>query len=235
MERLDKILAHTGFGTRKDVKKIIRKGLVSVNGEIIKKDDFKVDEINDEIYIDNMEVNYSKFTYIMLNKPSGYLSATCDEMHATIFELINDPSTGMFPVGRLDIDTVGLLLVTNNGRLAHELLSPKKHVDKKYFVKITNKLSDEHIKLLESGITINDDELCLGAKVEIIDDNSLYLTIREGKFHQVKKMMFACESEVTFLQRVVMGPLVLDESLQLGEYRYLTEDEVSALLKVKPQ
>ena len=235
MERLDKILAHTGFGTRKDVKKIIRKGLVSVNGEIIKKDDFKVDEINDEIYIDNMEVNYSKFTYIMLNKPSGYLSATCDEMHATIFELINDPSTGMFPVGRLDIDTVGLLLVTNNGRLAHELLSPKKHVDKKYFVKITNKLSDEHIKLLESGITINDDELCLGAKVEIIDDNSLYLTIREGKFHQVKKMMFACESEVTFLQRVEMGPLVLDESLQLGEYRYLTEDEVSALLKVKPQ
>ena len=235
MERLDKILAHTGFGTRKDVKKIIRKGLVSVNGEIIKKDDFKVDEINDEIYIDNMEVNYSKYTYIMLNKPSGYLSATCDEMHATIFELINDPSTGMFPVGRLDIDTVGLLLVTNNGRLAHELLSPKKHVDKKYFVKITNKLSDEHIKLLESGITINDDELCLGAKVEIIDDNSLYLTIREGKFHQVKKMMFACESEVTFLQRVEMGPLVLDESLQLGEYRYLTEDEVSALLKVKPQ
>ena len=235
MERLDKILAHTGFGTRKDVKKIIRKGLVSVNGEIVKKDDFKVDEINDEIYIDNMEVNYSKYTYIMLNKPSGYLSATCDEMHATIFELINDPSTGMFPVGRLDIDTVGLLLVTNNGRLAHELLSPKKHVDKKYFVKITNKLSDDHIKLLESGITINDDELCLGAKVEIIDDNSLYLTIREGKFHQVKKMMFACESEVTFLQRVEMGPLVLDESLQLGEYRYLTEDEVSALLKVKPQ
>ena len=235
MERINKKIAHTGFGTRKDVKKIIRKGLVSVNGEIIKKDDFKVDEINDEIYIDNMEVNYSKYTYIMLNKPSGYLSATCDEMHATIFELINDPSTGMFPVGRLDIDTVGLLLVTNNGRLAHELLSPKKHVDKKYFVKITNKLSDEHIKLLESGITINDDELCLGAKVEIIDDNSLYLTIREGKFHQVKKMMFACESEVTFLQRVEMGPLVLDESLQLGEYRYLTEDEVSALLKVKPQ
>ena len=233
MERLDKILAHTGFGTRKDVKKIIRNGLVSVNGVIIRKDDFKVDEINDEIYIDNMEVKYSKFTYIMLNKPSGYLSATIDNMHATIFELIDDQSVGLFPVGRLDIDTEGLLFVTNNGRLAHELLSPKKHVDKKYYVCVTNKLSDDSIKLLENGITINEDELCLGAKVEIIDDNSLYLTIKEGKFHQIKKMMFACDSEVTYLKRVEMGPLKLDESLKLGEYRYLNDEEINALLKIE--
>ncbi|MEG0177355.1 MAG: pseudouridine synthase [Anaerorhabdus sp.] len=227
--RIDKCLAHLGYGTRKDVKKIIRSGIVSINGVICTKEDFKFDEENDELSIDGVNVLYSKYVYIMLNKPQGVISATEDGLHETVLNCIQDSTKGLFPVGRLDIDTEGLCLISNDGQLAHDLLSPKKHVAKTYYVEISNPLTSEHIKLLESGITIDGDELCKPANVKILTDNSLELTIMEGKFHQVKRMMIACDSEVTYLKRLTIGSLVLDSELELGEWRYLTDQELESL------
>ena len=230
MIRLDKLLCHAGYGTRKEVKKLIRAKLVMINGEIAKKDDMKVDEMKDIIEVDGQRVFYSEFVYFMLNKPQGVISSTEEGPTKTVLDCLDEPYQGMFPVGRLDKDTEGLLLITNDGALAHHLLSPRHHVPKTYEVHISNPLSAEHIELLEKGITIDGPELCKPAEVEILNDHLIHLTITEGKFHQVKRMMIACDSEVTFLKRLTMGPLRLDETLETGDYRPLTEDEI-ALLK----
>ena len=230
MMRLDKFLAHAGYGTRREVKKVIRKGFVVVNEKTVRNDDFKIDETQDNVYVDGQLVNYQAFYYVMLNKPDGYVSATMDERYPTVVELIaEDFAFALFPVGRLDIDSEGLLLLCNDGPLAHDLLSPKKHVDKQYFVKLKNTYSQKDVEALELGIAINEEETCKPAVVEVIDDKSMYLTIQEGKFHQVKRMMHAINNEVTYLKRVRMGNLVLDQTLEPGQYRMLNDDEIYAL------
>lgn len=230
MMRLDKFLAHANYGTRREVKKIIRSGWVSVNDQIVKNDDFKIDESKDIICVDNEQVIYQQFYYIMLNKPNGYVSATIDDRYPTVIDLIyEDYALDLFPVGRLDLDTEGLLLLTNDGSLSHELLSPKKHVDKEYYVELEKDFNDQDIKTLEAGVAINDQEVCKEAKVKRIDNNKMMLIIQEGKYHQVKRMMHAIDNEVTYLKRVRMGSLKLDEALPLGEYRALNEEEIKML------
>lgn len=230
MMRLDKFLAHANYGTRREVKKIIRSGWVSVNDQIVKNDDFKIDENKDIICVDNEQVIYQQFYYIMLNKPNGYVSAIIDDRYPTVIDLIyEDYALDLFPVGRLDLDTEGLLLLTNDGSLSHELLSPKKHVDKEYYVELEKDFNDQDIKTLEAGVAINDQEVCKEAKVKRIDNNKMMLIIQEGKYHQVKRMMHAIDNEVTYLKRVRMGSLKLDETLPLGEYRALNEEEIKML------
>lgn len=229
MERLDKILSHLNYGTRKEVKNLIRKGYVMVNGEIIKNDDFKVNPDIDEINIFNEDVNYKKYVYFMLNKPADYVSATYDPRYLTVIDLLPDyKKMNIFPVGRLDIDTEGLLIISNDGKLAHNLLQPKKHVDKKYYVEFDGKFLDSFYQKFEDGIELEDYK-CQSSKVELINDNSAYCTIHEGKFHQVKKMFQALGMTVTYLKRVQFKNLKLDESLKLGEYRELTKEEIEDL------
>ncbi|MBQ9520095.1 MAG: rRNA pseudouridine synthase [Acholeplasmatales bacterium] len=228
--RLDKVLSHLGYGSRKEVKEIIRKGYVTVNGEVISKDDTKIDEENDEVLVFDDKIEYDKFIYLMLNKPSGYVSATFDNKLPTVLDLIEGyEKRGLFPVGRLDIDTYGLLLITNDGMLAHKMLSPKYHVDKKYYLEFDGDFKEENYKKFEDGIILDDGYKCMSAKFELIDKNKGYITIKEGKFHQVKRMMEALNMTVTFLKRVSFGALKLDDSLKYGEYRKLTEEEIKSL------
>jgi 16S rRNA pseudouridine516 synthase len=230
MIRLDKVLSHLGYGSRKEVKEIIRKGYVTVNGEVISKDDTKIDEENDEVLVFDDKIEYDKFIYLMLNKPSGYVSATFDNKLPTVLDLIEGyEKRGLFPVGRLDIDTYGLLLITNDGMLAHKMLSPKYHVDKKYYLEFDGDFKEENYKKFEDGIILDDGYKCMSAKFELIDKNKGYITIKEGKFHQVKRMMEALNMTVTFLKRVSFGALNLDDILKYGEYRKLTEEEIESL------
>ena len=231
--RLDKYLAHAGIGTRKEVKLLIRKKHICVNGEICTKDDTHIDENHDQITFDGEDISYESVVYLMLYKPAGVISATIDDMHATVFDCIDALlPTDCFPVGRLDIDTEGLLLITNDGKLAHDLLSPKKHVMKTYYVEAQEPLTQEDLNLLESGTIVLDDEVLQPAKAERIDDTHIHLSIQEGKYHQVKRMFHAVHNEVVYLKRITMGPLSLDEQLALGEWRYLSDEEV-AMLKEK--
>lgn len=228
--RLDKYLAHAGLGTRKEVKKLIRAKAVRVNDNIIRNDDYKINEQSDEVFVHDELIFYQDFYYLMLNKPDGYVSATMDDRDPTVLELIyEDFAFSLFPVGRLDKDSEGLLLLTNDGPLAHQLLSPKKHVDKEYYVELSKCYSDLDIQKLQTGIDINDEETCLPAKVKRLDDNKMMIIIQEGKFHQIKRMMHAIDNEVTYLKRVRMGSLRLDETLELGGYRLLTEEEIKML------
>ena len=228
MIRLDKLLAKNGYGSRKEVKKLIRNSLVSINGNIVKNDDIKISE-DDIILVDGVQCFYQENYYIMLNKPAGYVSANEDNLHPTIMDLIDIYNSDMFCVGRLDIDTTGLCLITTDGKLAHNLLSNKKHVEKEYLVTIAHSLNQEDIDKLSSGIVIDGDELCLPAKVNIINDNLITLTICEGKFHQVKRMLKAVNNEVIKLKRIRMKDLILDENLAEGEYRLLTDEEINKL------
>ncbi len=228
MIRLDKMLAHMGYGTRKEVKELIRKGYVSVDGEIIKSDDYKVDE-NSEVIIFNEVVKYDEFIYLMLNKPDGYISATFDNNLPTVLDLIYGyESRNLFPVGRLDIDTFGLLLLTNDGQLAHKLLSPRNHVNKKYYLKYEGKLNPKVQEIFNKGIQI-DDYITKPAIFEDLGNNEAYITISEGKFHQVKRMMEYVGCKVTYLERVTFGNLTLDNNLKRGEFRKLTEEEIECL------
>lgn len=229
MMRLDKLLSHSGYGTRKEVKEFIRKGLVLVNGEVILNDDCKVDEINDDIIIANEEVNYEKMVYIMLNKPSGYVSATFDNNSPTVLDLISGyEKRNLFPVGRLDKDTEGLLIISNDGGLAHKLLSPKNHVSKKYYLKYDGKYKDNFKDIFNKGIQI-DDYFTKPAIYEDLGNNEAYMTIYEGKFHQVKKMMEYVNCNVTYLERIKFGNINLDSNLKRGEYRLLTKEEIELL------
>lgn len=230
MMRLDKYLAHANWGTRREVKKIIRAGVVQVNGETIRNDDYKIDEQTAIVLVNGQQVEYQKEYYIMLHKPKGYVSATIDERYATVLDLIEENYThDLFPVGRLDMDTEGLLILTSDGPFAHQLLSPKKHVDKEYYVQLESSISISDIQALEAGIVINEEEVCKEAKVEKIDDTHIYLTIQEGKYHQVKRMMHAISNEVLYLKRIRMGNVCLDENLPIGEYRPLTVEEIKQL------
>lgn len=230
MIRLDKMLSHMGYGSRKEVKELIRKGYVVVNGEIIKNDDFKVNEEEDEIVLDGLELNYESLVYLMLNKPDGVVSATYDPRYETVVDLCSEyAKMNIFPVGRLDIDTEGLLLMTNDGELAHKLLSPKYHVDKTYYVEFEGEFKEEFYKFFEEGIVIDDGYKCLPAKCEYLGDNKAHLTIHEGKFHQVKRMFESLGMKVIYLRRISFGTLKIDENLELGEYRKLTEIELNSL------
>ena len=229
--RLDKFLKDTGFGSRKEVKILIKQKRVSVNDTLVSNEGLSINEEKDVVKVDNQIVKYVKYVYIMLNKPQGVVSATTDNIHTTVIDLINDfKYLDLFPVGRLDIDTEGLLLITNNGALSHNLLSPKKHVDKTYFLKTNNSLTSDDMKRIEDGVYL-DNELTLPAKIEKVSEYEYLLTIHEGKFHQVKRMIEAVGKSVTYLKRVSFGPLVLDNNLPLGKYRFLTEEEILKLTK----
>ena len=230
--RLDKYLADMGLGTRTEVKKDIKKGRISVNGEIIKSPEYKIDTQTDAVLADGKDIAYEELIYYMLNKPQGVVSATEDRRDKTVLDLISEKKRkDLFPVGRLDKDTEGLLLITNDGELAHNLLAPKKHVDKKYFVRLKAPLSEENRKRLEEGVDIGEDKLTLPAQVFVLNEerDEAEIIIREGKFHQIKRMFHAVGNEVVFLKRLSMGSLVLDEALLPGEYRLLTPQEIERL------
>ena len=230
MMRLDKYLSHAGYGTRTQVKDIIKRGLVTVNEEIVYKDDKKIDETLDEIIVDGEKSDYQKFIYIMLHKPDGVISSNYDPYHKTTKDLIPEfDHYKTFPVGRLDIDTEGLLILTNDGLLAHQLLSPKYHVNKTYYVEFSGDFKEIYFELFKTGITIDDGYLCMPAEIELVETNSAYLTIKEGKFHQVKRMFQALDMSVTYLKRVTFGPIKLDETLKKGTHRLLTEQEINLL------
>ncbi len=232
MMRLDKILAHKGYGSRKQVKEFIRKGYVYVNDIQVFNDDYKVDELNDSIVIMDEEVDYQKYVYLMLNKPQGVVSATFDFHKQTVIELVDEYAfQKVFPVGRLDIDTEGLLLITNDGKLAYNLLSPKKHVDKVYYVEFSGTFKEEYYKEFEKGITLEDGYICQKAVFKLIAPQKGNITIHEGKFHQVKRMFQSLGLEVTYLKRMKFGPIDLDPNLGLGEYRLLTDKEIELLKK----
>lgn len=228
--RLDKYLAHAGIGTRKEVKQLIRKKRVCVNGDIVTKDDIHIDEVQDQIEIDGLLISYDQVVYIMLHKPCDVVSAVRDELHTTVMDCIDVMlPPGCFPVGRLDIDTEGLLLITNDGQLSHCLLSPKHHIAKTYYVELEKPLSECDILTLEEGSIVLDDEVVQKAEMMRVSEKQCYITIYEGKFHQVKRMFHAVNNEVLFLKRVSMGSLKLDEALEAGQWRYLQKEEVQAL------
>ncbi len=226
MMRLDKYLADMKAGTRSEVKKIIRKGLVTVNGNTVRDSAFRVNETDIVVY-DGETIRYVTYEYYVLNKPQGYVCANEDRHYPTVFELIDSRRKDLFTVGRLDADTEGLLLVSNDGVLAHELLSPKKHVEKTYYAETDLPVPEEAVSLFEKGIDLGD-FVTKPAKLVILDEHSCHITVTEGKFHQVRRMFEAVGTPVTYLKRISFGPLTLDD-LPLGEYRELTEEEVRSL------
>lgn len=229
MIRLDKYLCDMGMGTRSEVKKMIKYGQVMVDGILCKNANQKIDE-QAQVCCQGKTLHYQKYTYILMNKPKGVVTATRDAHEKTVMDLLRDVSVkNLSPVGRLDKDTEGLLLITNDGALAHELLSPKKHVVKCYEVIIKQELVFRDILALEQGVNIGDDKITLPAKVRVIEPCKIQLSIMEGRFHQVKRMLQAVNNEVLELKRMRMGTLLLDDSLAPGEYRYLTDDELSGL------
>ena len=231
--RLDKYLAEMGAGTRKEVRKMIRDGRVSINGQKETDPGRKVME-GEEVRADGAPVVYEKYVYYMLHKPAGVISATEDAREQTVLDLIDEKKRkGLFPVGRLDRDTEGLLLITNDGELAHRLLSPKRHVDKVYFARLDGPVGEEEKKLFAQGLKVDDTLTALPAELEILDGkNEVRVTVREGKYHQVKRMFQAVGREVLYLKRLSMGPLVLDEQLPAGAYRRLTGEEESAIIRI---
>ncbi len=229
--RLDKYLTSLEVGSRTQVKDIIKAGKVKVNRTTIKRPDFHVDENNDQIDLNGVNLVYNKFYYYMLNKPAGVVSAVTDSKCKTVLDLLDvTPKNGLFPVGRLDKDTEGLLLITNNGQLSHDLLSPGKHVDKTYYVELNGALVENDIKLFQAGLDIGEKSKTRPAILKIsAEKNKAYITITEGKYHQIKRMFAAIGLTVTYLKRISMGPLTLDEALKPGEYRKLTDREIKLL------
>ena len=231
--RLDKFLADMGFGTRSQVRQQIAGGNVTVNGLPARRPELKVDTDKDRVLFCGTEAAYAQYEYYMLNKPAGVVSATEDKKERTVLDLLQERKRkDLFPVGRLDKDTEGLLLITNNGDLAHRLLAPGRHVDKVYYAEIDGKVTREDAELFRTGEDIGDKKKTMPAFLEILssaDRSEILLTIREGRFHQVKRMFHAVGKEVLFLRRIQMGPLKLDEKLRPGEYRRLTKEEVEKL------
>lgn len=234
--RLDKCLADCGLGTRSEVKSLLKAKRITVNGKVVNNGKVQVNPETDEILFDGEKIQYEEFVYIMMNKPKGVVSATEDNLHKTVLDLI-DPlyfKKGVFPVGRLDIDTHGLLLLTNDGELAHRLLSPKKHVTKIYQARVEGVMTEEDAVAFEKGIVLSDGTECMPARLDILsttqDESIVQIHLKEGKFHQVKRMVKACGKTVVDLQRLTMGPLKFDESLALGESRPLTEEELESLM-----
>lgn len=237
--RLDKLLAHSGLGTRKEVKKLLKTKIVEVNEKTVTDPKTHVDPDTDKVTVGGEKLDYQEFVYFMMNKPQGVISATEDLMHETVLDLLEmqDSLQEPHPVGRLDIDTEGLLILTNDGKLTHRLLSPKHHVDKRYYAEIDGIVTEEDIVQFKEGVTLDDDYETLPADLEILSTDEeagtsvIELVIREGKFHQVKRMIQAVGKEVTYLKRLEMGPIKLDDTLELGAYRELTSEEIDILKK----
>ena len=236
--RLDKYLVACAVGSRTEVKNFLKSGRVTVNGKKEKSAKLQINEDTDEICFDGQKLEYEEFVYYMMNKPQGVISATEDPKHKTVLDLLDDlaRSKEVFPVGRLDIDTHGLLLLTNDGKLAHALLSPKRHVDKTYLAQVKGIMTDEDIETFAQGIPLKD-FTCQPAKLELVSldrekkQSLVRVTIAEGKFHQVKRMVAYCGKEVVDLQRLTMGTLTLDEDLKRGEWRRLSKEELEGLLE----
>ena len=231
--RLDRFLANSGVGTRKEVKEILKKRKIKVNDSIITDGSTHIDENKDAVKYEEKEISYKPFIYIMMNKPDGVISATEDDEHRTVIDLLENKyrTYSVFPIGRLDIDTEGLLILTNDGILTHKLLAPNKHVDKKYYVELKNPVLKSDIEKLENGIELENGFVTKNAKVEVIEnsEDKVYITITEGKYHQVKRMFKAVNNKVLYLKRVQMGNLKLDDKLKVGKYRELTEKEINIL------
>ncbi|MEZ7170618.1 pseudouridine synthase [Sporosarcina sp. OR05] len=233
--RLDKLVSNMGFGSRKEVKGLLKKGAIQVNGVPVKDPALHVHPEQDEVSILGERIIYREFIYLMMHKPQGVISATEDNRDRTVIDLLDDEYRHFepFPVGRLDRDTEGLLLLTNNGKLAHELLSPKKEVPKTYYAHIEGVVGQEDIERFAEGVTLEDGYFTKPGMLKILKSapiSEIELTITEGKFHQVKRMFEAVGKKVIYLKRMTMGELTLDESLALGEYRELTDDELALLL-----
>ena len=234
--RLDKFISSTTTLSRAEAKKIIKKGIL-INDILIKSPDYKVDEINDQVMVNGNRLVYQKYVYIMMNKPKDTVSATEDAIEKTVVDILKEEDRihKVFPVGRIDKDTEGLMLLTNDGELAHRLITPKKDVVKKYYVEVSGELKEEHLSIVEAGVILEDGYKCKPARLEILESSenksraNIYIT--EGKFHQVKRMMKSLETTVTYLKRISIGELILDGNLELGEYRYLTNEELDKLNK----
>ncbi|MCJ0055083.1 rRNA pseudouridine synthase [Clostridioides difficile] len=233
-QRIDKILSNLGYGSRSEIKKYCKQGSVVVNGSEVSNPGTQVDTENDEILFNGEEVIYREYLYLMMNKPAGYISATTDKYDPTVLDLIDlsylvfEP----FPVGRLDKDTEGLLVLTNDGKLSHRVLSPKKHVPKTYYAKIDGVVTEEDVEAFLEGVVLDDGYKTMPSQLNILksdDESEIELTIHEGKFHQVKRMFESVGKKVVYLKRLSMGNLKLDESLELGEYRELTDEEVKLI------
>ena len=228
-KRLDKFLCDLNIGTRSQVKTFIQKGLVTVNGEIIKKPECKVSD-TDSVCYQGQALSGEQYAYYMLHKPAGIISATEDKFQTTVLEYFKkEPCKNLYPVGRLDKDTEGLLLITNDGELGHRLLSPRHHIPKTYYVELEHSVTESEIALLETGVDIGEKNVTLPAKIEIIDEKTLYITITEGKFHQIKRMFEAVNNKVIYLKRISMGNLALDDSLPKGHFRRLAIEEITYL------
>ena len=232
--RIDKILSNVGYGSRAEIKVYCKKGLVKVNDKVISNPGTQVDTDTDKIEFNNEVVRYREFVYIMMNKPDGYLSATFDKRDPIVLDLIESSYLAFepFPVGRLDKDTEGLLVLTNDGKLAHRVLSPKKHVPKTYYAKVDGVVTEKDVKDFEEGVTLDDGYETMPSQLNILESgeiSEIELTIHEGKFHQVKRMFESVGKKVVYLKRLSMGKLKLDETLSLGEYRELTEEEVKLI------
>lgn len=236
--RIDKLLANVGFGSRKEVKKILKAGVVKVDGEVVSDPKKHVNPKEQEVTVHGEQIVYKEFIYLMMNKPAGVLSATEDVAQETVIDLLEyeDAIYEPFPVGRLDKDTEGLLLITNDGQLAHQLTSPKKHIPKTYYADILGEVTEKDVEAFKQGVILDDGYETKPGKLEIIESgptSKIYLTITEGKFHQVKRMFEAVGKKVTYLKRVQMGPLPLDEDLEVGEYRELSDEEIELLKNAK--
>ena len=228
--RVDKILSELGFGSRQEIKKYVKAGKVRINDNIVKKPEEKLNSEKDKLYFDGIEVEVEEFETFILYKPAGYVCATKDNVHKTVMELIDSKRKNIVPVGRLDLDTEGILILTNDGNLNHRLVSPSSHVDKTYYAIFEGRLNENAVEMTKNGLDIEEGEVSKPAKLEIISDNEILLTIHEGKFHQVKRMVKALGGEVTYLKRVAFGGLILDDLiLNRGESRKITEIEMEML------
>ncbi|MBU3099281.1 MULTISPECIES: 16S rRNA pseudouridine(516) synthase [Clostridium] len=238
MDRIDKILSNLGHGTRKEVKALLKKKKVEVDGVIATDSAMKVDPEKAVIKVSGDEINYRKYIYLVMNKPSGVVSATVDRNDETVIDLIDEQYRAFkpFPIGRLDKDTVGLLLITNDGELNHKLIAPKNHVDKVYYAEINKFIDASDINTFKKGVVIDDGYKCMPAELEVLTANEngseVMVTIQEGKFHQVKRMFESVNKNVMFLRRVSFGPLKLDEDLVEGQCRELSEDEINLLKQI---
>ena len=234
--RLDKFLVDCGLGSRSEVKVLLKKKQVTLNGKLVTSPKTQVDEKADQIVCSGQSLTYERFVYYLMNKPQGVISATEDERHKTVLDLLDETARHkqVFPVGRLDIDTQGLLLLTNNGDLAHAMLSPKKHVDKVYQAQVAGLMDDKDVQAFEEGIILKD-HTCQPARLSILSvdleaqTSLVQITIAEGKFHQVKRMVAACGKTVTALERLTMGPLSLPQDLEPGDWRRLSQEEMTSL------
>lgn len=231
--RLDKFLSSAGAGTRSEVKDLLKKGAVEVNGLLCKKPEQKVEPREDIVSLFGKQITYEEVSYFLFHKPAGCVSATQDTQDRTVLDYLDEPQCkDLFPVGRLDKDTEGLLLITNDGELAHKLLSPKKHVDKTYYAEIEGRVGKEDVEAFWEGLDIGDDKKTLPAKLMILEaahTSKVEVTVQEGRYHQIKRMFEAVGKQVVYLKRISMGPLVLEDSLEKGQYRRLREEEIAQL------